>query len=109
MKLDDDLRRALHRAAAPPQFVDGVMRRVGSVAAAQRVVSGTPHNAWPRRSAAAAAIALALVGGSRYYMHRQLMAEAQRVEAEVVRALRITNEKLDLVQRKVYDSQRDTR
>jgi hypothetical protein len=97
--------------------VDDVMRQVGDVTSAQRVVSGpvsgtpsgTPHNAWLRRTAAAAAIALTLGGGTRYYMHRQVMAEAQRVEAEVVRALQITSEKLDLIQRKVYDSQPDTR
>jgi hypothetical protein len=54
--------------------------------------------------AAAAASALLATGGARYYMHQQMLAEAERVEAEVRLALQITSEKLALVQRKVNDS-----
>jgi IMP dehydrogenase/GMP reductase len=54
--------------------------------------------------AAAAAVALLATGGTRYYMHQQMLAEAERVEADVRLALQITREKLELVQRKVNDS-----
>jgi len=57
-------------------------------------------------------VALVAAVGARYYVYQQdvtyqqNVAEAERVQAEIMVALQITGEKLALVQRKVEDSQR---
>lgn len=59
-----------------------------------------------RSLAAAAVLALLAAGGAHYYLHRQTVAQAERVQADIKVALQITGEKIALVQRKVEDSQR---
>jgi hypothetical protein len=96
MNLDDELRRALRRTPAPSGLADRVLRDRSAVPRA----STWP---WRRWIAAAAAGVLVATGGTRYYMHQQLV-EAERIEAEVRLALEITHEKLQLVQRRINDS-----
>ena len=109
MNLEDDLRRALRRTPAPPQLADRVLRdaSAGPLRGTRPTPAegtATPRLPWRRWLATAAAVALLATGGARYYMHQQMLAEAERIEADVRLALQITSEKLELVQRKVYDS-----
>jgi hypothetical protein len=108
MNLDNDLRRALRRKAAPDDFSDRVLARIQRrvlAAGFTAQVSGRRTLAL-RWLTAAAAVAVIAVGAARYYMYYQTIAEAERVKAEIRLALQITSEKLSLVQRKVQDSQR---
>ena len=107
MNLEQDLRRAFGRKPAPPGFAERVLARLE-----QRDVRPAPAMAKPprlapvRRLAAAAAIALAAIGGAQYYTHQRTIAEAERVQREVGLALQIVSEKLALVQDKLQEPQR---
>jgi hypothetical protein len=106
MNLDDDLRRAFRRTAAPRDFVDRVLASLE-----QRDAPAAAPAAWPLRTAlqwlaAAAVITVVTAGGARYYIQQQTVAEAERVQKEVRVALDIAGEKLALVQRKLQDSER---
>jgi hypothetical protein len=100
MSFDDQLRRALNRQPAPPDFVERVLSRLES--------RGAPPAVQPRRelpvrwlTAVAASVMLAIAGG-RLYVQRQTAAEAERVQQEIGLALQIAAEKLELVQRKLH-------
>jgi hypothetical protein len=97
MNIEDDLKRALRRQPAPPDFADRVLARIDPQAA----------SAAGRRShvrqwlAAAAAAALVATGAARYYTYQQSVAEAERINQDIRLALQITSEKLALVQTRV--------
>jgi hypothetical protein len=112
MNLDHDLRRAFRRTPAPDDLASKVLARIaeGDV----RDANATAKAGLPRRSRfaakagwlAAAAVLALMAGGARYYLHQQAAAEAERVQADIMVAFQITEEKIALVQRKVEDSQR---
>jgi hypothetical protein len=58
--------------------------------------------------AAAAAAALVATGAAQYYAYRATAAEAERVQQDIQVALRITSEKLALVQERVERTTRDS-
>jgi len=110
MNLEDDLRRALKRTPAPPDFADRVIARVEKgdeplrfVPRARRFTPNTSAMQW---LAAAAAVVLLAGGGVRYYEYQQNVAEAKRVEAEIRLAMQITGETLALVQTRLNESSR---
>ena len=135
MSLDNVLRRTFRRTPAPPDLADKVLARIaeGDVSgvnatgrlppspqsgfgaartSAPTFEDGQRERGVRRWLAAAAAVTLMAAGGARYYVYQQTVAyqqnvaEAERVQAEILVALQITGEKLALVQRKVEDSQR---
>jgi hypothetical protein len=107
MNLEDDLRQALKRTDAPPDFASRVIARVEREAAQSprggRIVAPTPVKHW---LAAAATLTLVAWGGARYYEHQQNVAEARRVEAEIHLAMQITSEALARVQAKLQEHSR---
>lgn|SRR5262249_24559942 len=100
MNFEDELRRAFRRQPAPPDFADRVLARLEQrhVLPAGAVWAPVPAVRW---LAAAAASTLVVIGGAQYYVHRQHVAEAERVQQEIRLALQIAGEKLALVQRKL--------
>ena len=117
MNLEDDLRRALRRTTAPAGFAERVVGRLKAAPTTDDVQPAptyddvrpapTTGTVGGRRRwlAAAAVIALLAAGGTRYYQQQQQRAaEAERIEADIRLALRITSEKLELIQRKINDS-----
>ena len=107
MNLDDDLRRALQRKPAPPDFDTRVLDRVPRDAGAK-----TPTTVFTARRrglagwlAAAAATAVLGIGLPRYYAYQQHIADAENAKRDVMRALAITSAKLALVQQRVQDVQ----
>ena len=110
MNLEDDLRRALKRTPAPPDFADRVIARVEQgdeplrfVPQPRRLSLKTTAMQW---LAAAAAVVLLAGGGMRYYERQQQIAEAERAQAEVMMALQITSEAFATVQAKLQNIER---
>jgi len=118
MNFDDELRRTFRRTPAPDHLADKVLARIAQGPPSPQSGFGEASKPTPtyvgararvgvvRWLAAAAAITLVAAGGARYYLYQQTVAEAERVQADIMVALQITGEKLALVQRKVEDSQR---
>ena len=105
MNLEDDLRRALRRKDAPPDFANRVIARVEPASPKQTVGGGrlltfreAPITRW---FAAAAMLTLVVGGGARYYEYQQNVAEAKRVQAEVMLAMEVTSQALARVQEKL--------
>ena len=97
MNIEDDLKRALRRQPAPPDFADRVLARIDPQAAT--AASRRSHvRQW---LAAAAAAALVATGAARYYTYQQSVAEAERINQDIRLALQITSEKLAHVQARV--------
>lgn len=126
MNIEQDLRDALRRKAAPPDLADRVMARIERAEAAHEAVSssgsdtgrvlrmsilGGSAEARHRRAswlAAAAAAVLVATGATQYYAYRATAAEAERVQQDIQVALRITSEKLALVQEKIERTTQDS-
>ena len=105
MNIEQELQRALRRQQPPAGFAERVLARTGPKPAAAHTAPSPIHK-W---LAAAAAVALLASGAARYYEHQQAAAEAERVNQEISLALRITSEKLALVQARVDASLSDGR
>ena len=107
MNLEDDLRRALKRTDPPPDFASRVLTRVERETARPRtggrIVTPMPMRHW---LAAAATLALVAVGGARYYEHQQQVAQAERIQADIMLAMQITSETLTRVQEKLQEHSR---
>ena len=104
MNIEHDLKRALRRQPAPPDFADRVLARIDPQAASA-VSRRSPVRQW---LVAAAAAALVATGAARYYAYQQTVAEAERVQQDVRLALQITSEKLALVQARIDASLSDS-
>ena len=108
MNLDHDLLRAFKRKPAPSDLADRVLARLshGDDRRARAVWPARPAARW---LAAAAATALAAIGGAQYYSHharQHTIAEAERVQNDVRLALQIAGEQLALVQRRLQEPHR---
>lgn len=84
-----DLRKALNRRDPPEGFAENVLARAH---ASER--SRKPH-LW----LAAAAIVLILVGGGVFYQQYQRAAASQRAKEQLIAGLKITGDKVRLLQR----------
>ena len=103
MNIEQELQRALRRQQPPAGFTERVLARTEPKPAASPTAPSPIHK-W---LAAAAAVALLASGAARYYEQQQAAAEAERVNQEISLALRITSEKLALVQARVDASLSD--
>ncbi len=108
-ELDDQLRDALRREPAPAGFAERVLRRVEGQAGGHGA-GPSGSLAWAKRPvfrlAAAAALVAAIGGGIQYRSLERARAERAAGEAakeNVIKALRITASKLQLVQEKVRE------
>jgi hypothetical protein len=105
MNLEDGLRRALAREAAPGDFADKVLARAASQPP-RALPAMRPRGALSSRSLMTmAACALLAVGATRIYIARATASEAQRATTQVRIALEIASEKLALVQRRIHGAQ----
>ena len=101
-ELHDELRRALRREDPPAGFADRVMRRLETRQPEPRIPMVKPSL---MRWAAAAMLVAALGGGLQY---RGVQQERERIRGEaakeqVMKALRITADKLQVVQSAVKE------
>jgi len=107
MSFDQALRRALARKDPPPGFADRVL---DGLSEAPLSAPGAPPTSFRpewfriRWVAALAASVLIAVASGRYYVHRQALADAERVKREVRVALQIASEKLNDVQQRLQKS-----
>ena len=114
MNLEHDLRRALERTDPPLDFTHRVLAEVQRESTRTR--GSGDQLAPPKRRAdfgraggwlaAAATVAIMAAGGARYYNYQQQVAEAKRIEAEVMLAMQITSEALARVQVVLQDTNR---
>ena len=95
MNLEDDLRRALQREPAPPDFAARVLARA------------RPPRRFPLAIAAAVAVAVLVPSGVYQYRQHQ-KAEAQRIAArdQLIVALSITRDTLQHVQQQIQHNTR---
>jgi hypothetical protein len=103
---EDELRRALRPVQAPAGFAERVMRalperRDSVVTPIARQATVRPPNYWQRLrapAALAASLMLAVLLGQRMAVHQQQQEDAAGFAAsqELLQALRVTSQKLDL-------------
>jgi len=103
---EDELRRALRPVQAPAGFAERVMRalperRDSVVTPIAMQATARPPNYWQRLrapAALAASLVLAVVLGQRMALYQQQQEEAAGFAAsqELLQALRVTSQKLDL-------------
>ncbi len=103
-RFDEELRSALRREDAPPNFAERVLARTAQQTAPptlwDRILRATQLPAL--RFAAAALLCVAVVGGSLEYRHREQEKRAgEAAKQQLMLALRITGAKLQYVQAKV--------
>jgi anti-sigma factor RsiW len=89
MDLEQELKRALRREPAPPDFVERVMRRIEREGADPEV--SVVH---PWRAVAAAGLLTIFLGGWAAREAAVQRARGERAREDVLLALRITSEKL---------------
>lgn len=102
MTLDAQLRRALKREAPPADLADRV---IGALLPSGRGRPAGDHRGGRSRAARwalAAAAAVAIIAGTLHVrMRHDAAAEADRAKRDVLVALQVTSQKLQLVQRKL--------
>jgi Predicted integral membrane protein (DUF2275) len=116
--LERELKRALHREDASPDFTDRVMARIA--AAPGNAKRRRDENRWWRRlmeffqparvkwavaGAAAFLLIFAAIGVHRYRAHQAEIAEGERAKEQVMLAMKIASAKLNIAQKKVAGSQ----
>ncbi len=105
-RLEEELKSALRREEPPEGFSDRVLARVAGHER-QRQRSRRWFAMPVLRWAAAAVIIIAAGGGFEYHKQVQERREGERAKQQVMLALRITSEKLQQVQWKVRQLNRD--
>jgi hypothetical protein len=114
-RFDDELRRACKVEDPGDAFTERVLDRVNAdavrpVAFARQGTRSSPAPAWPSRMTwrvalpFAAALAIA-VGGVASVRHARYVEEGERARAQVLMALRVTSEKLNVVRSAVTKMQ----
>jgi hypothetical protein len=114
--LERELKRALHREDASPDFTDRVMARVTAASGNAKRRHSRDESRWWRRlmeffqpvrmkwaAAGAAALLLifAAIGVHRYRAHQAEIAEGERAKEQVMLAMKIASAKLNIAQKKV--------
>jgi hypothetical protein len=115
--LERELKRALHREDASPDFTDRVMRRIA--AAPVNAKRRRDENGWWRRlmeffqsarvkwavaGTAAFLLIFAAIGTHRYRAHQAEIAEGEQAKEQVMLAMKIASAKLNIAQKKVTGS-----
>jgi hypothetical protein len=103
--MEEHLRRSLQRKDPDPGFTERVLSRVRSQSdvPVKRVSFLFIHPA--RWLVAAALFGLILSGGLfQWQRERRLKAEGERAKAQLIQALQITSEKLNVVLKKVHSN-----
>jgi hypothetical protein len=116
--LERELKRALHREDASPDFTDRVMARIVAPGSARRKRSREENRWWrrlmeffqpARMKWAAAGVAafllmFAAIGVHRYRAHQRAIveiAEGERAKEQVMLAMKIASAKLNIAQKKI--------
>jgi Predicted integral membrane protein (DUF2275) len=116
--LERELKRALHREDASPDFTDRVMTRIVAPGSARRKRSREETRWWRRlmeffqparvkwaaAGVAAFLLAFAAIGVHRYRAHQAEMAEGERAKEQVMLAMKIASAKLNIAQKKIAGS-----
>jgi hypothetical protein len=118
-RFDDELKRALHREEPGPDFTDRVMSRVAGLQKREKSREKTgrlrrfaeffqPHRM--KWAAAGAMAILLLIAGLGVHRRRENerrrlaeIAEGQRAKEQVLLAMRIASEKLNIAKKKVHE------
>lgn len=122
-RFDDELRLAFRRQDPSPDFTDRVMARIAQSPFEQKQGKSRERTSWLRKLAEffqppqmkwAMAVAMAvalLIAGFGVYRHREderlrqaEIAEGERAKEQLMLAMRIASAKLNVAQRKVYES-----
>lgn len=96
-QFENDLKEALRRVDPPAGFEQRVLARLARESSASRQPSR--FTAW----ATAAGLAFASLGGVAIYQHQQ-QRKAEQARDQLVLALRITSQKLDIVRSRINHS-----
>lgn len=109
--IDDEIKRALSRKPAPPDFADQVLARAAKQTTARPVAASVSLRAFwreffslrrPLRLATASALLIAMTAGTVHYRSvRKERAEGEAAKQRLVLALRIAGSKLQLARTKV--------
>jgi hypothetical protein len=117
--LERELKRALHREDASPDFTDRVMARISAASGHAKRRRSRDENRWWRRlmeffqparmrwaaaGAAAFLLIFAALGVHRYRAHQAEIAEGERAREQVMLAMKIASAKLNIAQKKVVGS-----
>jgi hypothetical protein len=100
---DDDLRQALMRVEPPAGFADRVMASARQLDAERR--QPARWRVWAASAALAATIVMA-GAGVRVYQRQVQQAEGMRAKEDMMRALRVTSEKLRIARAQVQQIER---
>ena len=106
VSFDDELRRAFERKEPPLGFADRVLARIDqaqSSADKPRRPARVSSTFAVRWIVAAAAGAVLAIGSSQYYASRQAALEEAMVKEQLRLSLQIASEKLNDVERKVWE------
>ncbi|MCG3159273.1 MAG: hypothetical protein JMDDDDMK_00259 [Acidobacteria bacterium] len=122
-RFDDELRLAFRRQEPSPGFADRVMARIAQSPSEQKQEKPRERTGWLRKLseffqppqmkwAMAGAMAVVLIiAGFGVHRHRENerlrlaeIAEGERAKEQVMLAMRITSAKLNIAQKKVYES-----
>lgn len=103
-QFENDLREALRQVGAPAGFEQRVLARLSSLDRSGRPASPRPSRftAW----ATAAGLAFASFGGVAIYRDRQER-KALHARDQLVLALRVTSQKLDVVRNRINTNSRE--
>ncbi len=115
MRFEDELRRACKAEDPGDAFTRRVLDRVNGEAARPLAFASdgtrrspapvlSPHATW-RVALAFAALLAITVGGTAWMRHARYVEEGQRARAQVLTALRLTSEKLNVVRSAVIEAQ----
>jgi len=128
-RFDDELRQAFRREQPSPDFTDRVMARIAQLPLEEKQEKSRERTGWLRKlseffqppqmiwrmkwaMAGGMAVAL-LIAGFGIHRHRENerlrqaeIAEGERAKEQVMLAMRIASAKLNIAQKKVYESAR---
>ncbi|MCI0662093.1 MAG: hypothetical protein L0220_13565 [Acidobacteria bacterium] len=120
--LEEELKRALRREDASPNFSDRVMERIARSTAATKRENSREGKGWRQRlaellkpvrmkwavaGATACLLTFTVLGVHRYREHQREIAEiaeGERAREQVILAMKIASAKLNIAQKKVVDS-----
>jgi hypothetical protein len=110
-QLENELRSALRRQEPPPDFADKVLAQIAAAPAAKpgwrqvlRQLLSTPRLRWV--AVGALACLLVAFGAFRYREVQRTRAQGEAAKVQLMQALRIASNKLNMARRKVQEIDR---